>query len=89
MVQCDRRNRAVLRQGNCGLGGDLGLGGGGVDYKPKRFASAFAQIHRGPDSAQIMRAGTGGDDDQFRHADHRLARHSDRSRGVDHRQCKP
>ena len=86
MVKRDRRDGAVLRQRNGGLGGDLGLGGGGVDHENQWFACAVTQIDRRPHGAQVMRAWAGGHDDQLGNGNHALDRHGDSGRRVDHRE---
>ena len=65
--------------------GDLGLGRGAVDDEHQRLARALAQIDRGADGAQIVRAGTRRDDDQFGDLDDALDRHGDGRRRIDHR----
>jgi hypothetical protein len=68
--------------------GDLGLRRGGVDHEDQRLAGPLAQIDRGADGAQIMRARPGRDDNQFGDRDHRLDGHGDRRRRIDDRQAE-
>ena len=84
----DRRDRAVLRQRDRGLGRDPRLGRRGVDDEDQRLARALAQVDGGADRAQIVRARPGRHDDQLGDLDHALDRHGDRRRRVDHRQLE-
>src|SRR3546814_2944410 len=59
-----------------------------VDDEHQRLARALAQVDRGADGAQIMRAGTRRDDDQLGDRNHALDRHGDRRRRVDDRELE-
>ena len=88
MMQGDRRNGAVLRKRNGSFRSNLCLGRRGVDHEDQRLAGTFAEIDGGADGAQIMRAGTGRNNDQFGHRDDRLDCHGDRRGRIDNRQLE-
>ena len=88
VMQCDRCDRTVLRKGNGRFRSDLGFRGCGVDHENQGFARPFAEVDRSTDSAQVVRAGTGGDDDELCDGNDRLDRHGDRRRSVDNRKLE-
>ena len=63
----------------------------GVAALTTKTSGLPARSHRstGAHGAQVMRAGASRDDNQFGDRDHRLDRHGDRGRGIDHRQLEP
>ena len=66
----------------------LAFGVARVDDEDQRLAGALAQIDRGADGAQVVRARASRHDDQLGDADDRLDRHGDRRRRVDHRELE-
>ena len=66
----------------------MALGVARVDDEDQRLAGAVAQIDRGADGTQIVRARTSRNDDQFGDRDDRLDGHGDGRRGVDDSQAE-
>ena len=78
----------MLRQCDSGFVSDLGLGRRGVDDEDQRLARAIAQVDRGADGAQIVRARAGRDDNQLGYGDDALDRHGDRRGRIDDGQAE-